>query len=423
MAKHDIQSNQTNLAVTGLLCAALCIVTLSGALSKSPMRWKAAPEARTALKEARAHMKKSHWTRAAAVLSSSAIESNPIILLEMGKLLSRGWGVPRNLDKARDILLVAVQQHFPKRGYAAYELAKVFQKSTDEDCERLAFEWFNKAVQWGFGKAHGELGRHYARGIGVGQDMQKALHHYQLAAQHGSAKSMLSFIHLLQRQPDINANLPSSAALLARIIPQLEIEALNGRASSAKALGRFYMNGKLITPNTITAELWLQRSVDMGDGGAMAELAGMLLKGAPKKEQIRRALRLLQTAGQLHDGGALTASGRLHLSGKFGLKQSIAIDLFQRGIDNAHPGAMLEMAKLLLRGELVMQDANAALKLLKRGASLGHKGSKRLLKKVQKKLNKKLSSNFKSETKLSRFQPVSSRKLGRARGLSGATYQ
>lgn len=412
-----------NLPITGITCALFCFISLSGVMKPTPIMWKSDPTAKSAVSQARAHMKKARWDRAAVLLSAHANASNPIVLLELGKLLSRGWGIPRSLDKARDTLLVAVQHDFPKRGQAAFELAKVFQKSTDEDCERLAFEWFSKSVLWGFGKAHGDLGRHYARGIAVDQNMQKALHHYQLAAQYGSAKSLLSFIHLLQREPNLGNGLPATEILLGLAVPQLEIEALNGKSSSAKALGRLYLRGRLIPPNKTNAELWLRRSANMGNSGAMADLAKILLSDTPSKIEIQQALKLLETAGRLHDGGAQTASGRLYLSGKHGLDPNRAIVLFQRGIDNAHPGAMLEMAKLLLLGKHVEKNVAKALKLLKRGASLGHKGSKRLLQKTRKKLKQKPNAQSKLGNRFSNLQHSKSDSHGRPRRLSGATYQ
>ncbi len=419
----------TALVVAGLFSATASFALLNPSSTQNAVVKDQNPVVSQALKKAKSLQRKGKWTDSALLIKEFATPENPTALLEYAKLLSRGWGVGRDLDKAREKLLLAVQQDFSKRGEAAFELAKVYRRSSGADCARIAFEWFTKAADWGFYKAHVELGRHHLRGIAVPVNSAKALREFQIAARHGSATALLSFLNLVSKNPKLGRSLPPINTLLADAIPMLEQEALQGKASSAKALGRLYKTGDLIPANPIQAKVWLRRGADLGDTGAMCDLALFLLEGLPSDQEITDALGLMRTATRLNNSGAITEFGRLHLKGQFGLKPSDAVALFKRGTDAAHPGSMLELAKLYLEGTLVKQDRAKAISLLKRGAALGHTGSKTLLQKTlsAKAAGSEVSSKSKKDAlritkKLNRMRkqkPI--KKKSNEHPLSGAT--
>jgi len=314
----SLSTTTTVLIVAGLFSATASYALLHSGRSSKPVATIQNPVVQKALKQARSHQSKGRWKLSAELLQPYATSTNPTVLLEYAKLLSRGWGVPQDLDKAREKLLLAVQQDFPKRGQAAFELAKVYRQSSGEDCARIAFEWFSKAAAWGFSKAHIELGRHHLRGIAVPVNVQRALSEFQIAAREGSATALLSFLKLVSKNPKLGKSLPPLTNLVSEAIPMLEQEALRGK----------------------------------------------------------------KLAIQLNNSGAMTEFGRLHLVGSFGLKTEGAVRLFEQGVKAAHPGSMLELAKLHLTGRLVTKDGRRAMALLKRGASLGHSGSQSLLAKL-----------------------------------------
>ncbi len=375
--------NNLPIVAAGLIVAAGSVFGLSGHSSSGTTRWIGNPVVQKVVAQSKSHWKQGRWSSAAKLLAPYATPDNPEALLEFSKLLSRGWGIPRDLDKAREKLLLAVQHDFPKRGEAAFELAKVYRGSAGDDCARIAFEWFTKAVQWGFHKAHAELGRHHARGIGVDVDLKAALHHYEIAARNGAANSLLSFIKLVSRRDRPDTTLPAIVDLVSRVIPLLEQEALAGRGSSAKVLGRLYRDGVVVDASKVKARLWAKRGAELGDTGAMCDWALLVLNDQPKLVDIERSLKMLRQASELNNAGATTELGRLHLAEKFGLKRQGAVALFERGIEAAHPGAMLEMARLRQRGDLIEQNVTTALELAERAAALGHSGSKRFLEQLK----------------------------------------
>ena len=178
---------KASLIAAGLLAATSSLVLLPKSSVPAANATAANPVVAKVLSDARKHRSKGRYAKAAALLKDHATPGNPLVLLNYGKLLARGWGVPKNLDEAREKLLMAVQHDFPKRGEAAFELGRVYRQSVGPDCDRIAFEWFVESAKAGHVKAHAELGRHYARGIGVPVDIHNALKHYRIAARSGAA--------------------------------------------------------------------------------------------------------------------------------------------------------------------------------------------------------------------------------------------
>lgn len=387
MDKSITQKRQQQLGVlaAGLLCAAVCIMIFRFEDSDQPNVPVSGPVALKAISEAKKLIRKSEWQDAAGLLREHAISGNPEVLYEYGRMLSNGWGTPRDLDKAREKLLLAVQHDFSKLGATAYELGRLYQKSAGPDCHRIAFEWFSKAAGWGHAKAYSELGRHHARGIGVAKDLNAAMIAYQKAAELGSASALLSFANLLNLEKDLGNIGVNATQLIAEAVPLLEAEAAAGRASSAKVLGRLYRDGVFVSADQPLAQRWFRRSAVLGDTGGMHDLAQLLLRSDLAEEDPDEALEWLGAAAERGDGAALTALGRLHLSSRYGLSSNEAIGFFERGIKAGHPGSMTELAEIYLEGALAHSNRKRARELAVRASNLGHKGAIALLRRIEEK--------------------------------------
>ncbi|MFK8035949.1 MAG: tetratricopeptide repeat protein [Hyphomicrobiales bacterium] len=382
---------QRGLVIAGLLCAVATTFVFNTDDEVSKFKsYVSGPVAMKAVADAKKLMRKTKWESAAERLKEHATAGNPEVLYEYGRILSNGWGTPRDLDKAREKLLLAVQHDFPKRSSTAYELGKLYQKSTGPDCNRIAFEWFVKAADWGHAKAYAELGRHYARGIGVDKDLKTAQIQYKKAAELGSASALLSFAKLLAGETNQSGSSIDAAKLIADAVPLLEAEAAAGKAGSAKVLGRLYRDGTLLPPDLALAMRWLRRSALLGDTGGMHDLAQLLISTNENSTNSDEAIKWLKTAAARGDGSALTALGRLHVSSKFGLLPEEAVEYFKKGVKAGHPGSMTELAKIYFNGSLVHSNQKLALNLAERGAALGHKGAIKLLQSIENK-NRKIS--------------------------------
>lgn len=339
------------------------------------------PVVAEAIKQARGLQKLGQWEEAATTFEHYAHQGYPTAMFHTAKAYGRGWGVAPDLEKSRQMLLRAVQFQFPFRGEAAFELGRLYQRAKGKDCNRIAVEWFLRALEWDYKKAHVQLAAHYERGLGVERDLDQAIVHYREAAKAGYESASIRFARALKKgrfgmTPD-----PERAQYLAiRAIAALEKKAAGGSGSAAKMLGRLYRDGEFVEANLETAERWLRRSSQLGDTGGMHDLANLILATSQEKKAHQEALGWLRRAAGLGHGGAMTALGRLHLKEDHGLQRTEAVAWFKKGVEAGHAGSMEELARLCAEGRLVPKDLDGALKLARKGAALGHAGSKTLLK-------------------------------------------
>lgn len=342
------------------------------------------PTIEETIKQARGLQKVGRWEAAADILTQLANDGHPVALYHLGRAYKNGWGVDANLDQARLIFMEAVRYSFVFRGETAYELGRLFQRSSGENCAEIALQWFHKALAWDYPKAHVQLAKHYERGIGTERDLTAAFHHYERAAIAGYPSSTINYARILKTGRYGVTPQPEEARFWAdRAIAGLEKKARDGSASAAKTLGRMYRDGEFMAADESLARDWFLRSADLGDTGAMHDLARMTLAGAPDEAHIAEALTFLRLAAKAEHGGALTALARLHLKGRYGLAPEDAIDFLERGVATGHPGSMEELGRLYADGKLVRQDRTRAIDLARKGAARGHQGSTNLLKDLQ----------------------------------------
>lgn len=338
------------------------------------------PELESALAQARSLRRTGNLVEAAEILHVYSEAGHPEAMYNLGRAYSRGWGVPKDLDLARQWQLRAVTHQTEFRGKIAYELGRIYQRSAGDDCSQIAFEWFLNALDWKHDKAHMQLARHYERGLGVEQDIARAVFHYEAAAKAGYASAALKYATLLTTGDyGVPLDLARAQAITTSTIAALETKVAAGSSTAAKQLGRLYRDGVLVPQDLPQAINWFRRGAQLNDPGSMHDLANLMLATLDTPDKHREALDWLQSAAQLDHGGAMTALGRLHIQQAYGLERAGAVAWFQKGVQAKHPGAMEELARLKAQGELTDKDVNGALELAQRGADMGHRGSRSVL--------------------------------------------
>lgn len=336
------------------------------------------------IKQARGLQKVGRWEAAADILTQLAHDGHPVALYHLGRAFKNGWGTERDLPQARAAFLEAVRYQFRFRGETAYELGRLFQRSSGEKCAAIALQWFEKALAWDYPKAHVQLAKHYERGIGTDRDLDVAFFHYERAAIAGYPSSTINYARILYTgRYGVVQDLEQAQFWADRAISGLEKKARDGSASAAKTLGRIYRDGEFRPPDRQKSESWFIRSASLGDAGAMHDLAQMLLADEPSEKGGKGVLKWLSLAAKAEHGGALTTLARLHLKNRFGLDPKASVDLLKRGVAVGHPGAMEELGRLYAEGKFVEQDRAKALELASKGADRGHQGSSRLLKALE----------------------------------------
>lgn len=337
--------------------------------------------------------KQGDWAAAAEILSRNVYTDYPNSKLSYAFQLIRGWGVTRDLDAARDLLLQAANQDFSGRADAAFELGRLYRLSSGPDCQTIAFEWFLKSLEWGKQKAHLELAKSYARALGIPKNIKLARHHYRVAAQNGSPSAALSLILLIYKSNENNNGAEDAQLVLHEFLPVIEAAANKGKGRAARSLARLYVRDGILPANINKAIHWYEKASESGERAAMHDLAMLALEQKKLPFTGTRIVELLTASAELGYSGAMTALGRLHLEKRFKLSKKDAVAWFEKGIAAGHAGSMEEMARLFLNGSIVPKDNNAALALAKQGAKLRHKGSIKLLLEIQGKLSD-ISTNF-----------------------------
>jgi len=337
-------------------------------------------KAQERLSQAEALQGRKKWSEANALYRLLAADGHPVAMYGLARAYKYGWGVPTNLETARDWFKKAVRFDFAYRGEAAYEIGRLYQRSAGEKCDEIAVAWFNRALAWQFDKAHVELAYHHRYGVGVDRDPDAALYHFKRAAAAGETYATLKYAQWLLNGGDgIEPNEERAHYWGRRAIEGLVSKAGTGSGSAAKTLGRLYRDGAFVDPSTPEAERWFRRSSRLGDTGGMHELALLLLRRPNHETRVFEALELLRLASERGHGGAVTMLGRLHLAKSFGLSETEAVSFFEKGVALRHPGSMEELARLLAQGRLIGQDKERALRLARDGAKMGHEGARSLL--------------------------------------------
>jgi TPR repeat protein len=338
------------------------------------------PKVNELISQARSLQELGKWREANEMFAPLATAEHPVAMYHFARAYKYGWGVPTDLETARDWLMKAVRFNYIYRGETAYEIGRLYQQSAGENCDEIAVAWFAKARSWNFDKAHVQLAYHHRYGLGVEQNTESALYHYEQAAVAGYPTSTIKYAQwMLKGGQGVEPNPEGARYWGRRAMEGLSSKAKDGSGSAAKTLGRLYRDGVFVEPNLVTAERWFRRSSRLGDQGGMHELALLLLLKPADKEKTNEALDWLRMAAELGHGGAVTDLGRLHLKRAYGLSQAEAVGFFEKGILLRHPGSMEELARLLAEGRLIEQDPKRARKLAQEGAKLGHDGAKALL--------------------------------------------
>ncbi len=335
------------------------------------------------VRQARSLQKAGKLTEAFIELERLSQMGHPTAMFFLAKAYTSGWGVDPDLDQARSLLLKAVEYQFDFRGETAYKLGRLYEQSHGDDCQSIAVAWFLKALNWHYPKAHRQLGIHYEQGLGVPQNIERAVLHYEKAAEAGYETVSLRLARSLAiGRHGLIVDKTRAQRLADRAIIAYEVKAANGSGTAAKVLGRLYRDGEFVQQSNQQAQYWLRRASLLGDRGGMHELAFLILNTHPNEVKIKEALGWLRQAAQLNHGGAMTALGRLHLAGKHGLSAKDAVSWFEKGVAARHGGSMEELARLKADGHLTPLDMKSAIQLVRQGATLGHRGSRKLLKQL-----------------------------------------
>jgi TPR repeat protein len=171
---------------------------------------------------------------------------------------------------------------------AEIELAAnyVTGKGVVQDMSRAA-HWYEKAAQQGNPEAQNEIGYFYQVGLGVPVDLSRAVRWYQLSASFGIAAAKLNLGILYAKGIGVPKNMELAIQYL-----QEATQKGNGRA--AAYLGDIYYFGLAGSPDAIAAEKWFNLGVRLHDPVAAYNLGSLFSVNANHQHDFRKAADLLR---------------------------------------------------------------------------------------------------------------------------------
>ncbi len=189
-----------------------------------------------------------------------------------------------------------------------------------------AVEWYEKAIVLGEPRAYSNLGWFYQSGYGVPRDEFKAFELLSFGAENGilSAKAAIGMMLMKGEGCSLNVQLG---------LQKLEESFYSGYMNAGNHISDMYFEGKLLPRDIGLAHDWLMKVADSGDERSMAILGHYLVTGSHGKTDTAKGLELLVKATQLQYLPAYLWLGTLYKKG-YGIEQDAekAIEWFKKGI-------------------------------------------------------------------------------------------
>ena len=314
-----------------------------------------------------AALKEGNYEEAAENYAFAAKSGHPRALIAYADVIAKGQGVERDPVVALTILQEAYDKSSGFRSKAALSLGRLLltggegpSGTVNADPER-ARSLLVEALNGGETKAASNLGKIYEDGIGVRENVDKAIGYYEaIAANDATAARRLT--HLLV---ETDAPERKIAAALDNAITQLERQAENGKSRAWVQLSDLYMRGKVTEPDPEKALDYLQNVADDNDPKVLVRLARIHseLGNFDQEEEV------LRKAADLGDVKAQTKLAQLFLKNGTGRTNGTVGRYYaERAIAQGSEAAMVFLGLALLKGDVLEADFEIGETLLRRAS-------------------------------------------------------
>lgn len=280
---------------------------------------------------ARAEPPNRDMNKAVEAYQAAADLGDPWSMVELGRILATGDGVPADFVRATELLRQAIAIEGESRGFA-YET----------------------------------LGDALLAASGADRDVQAAIANFRNASDLGSTGAMFKIAAILRNGDGVPVDAAGARdALLSAI-------AAGAAERGWLELGTLYASGPPEIQDAANAAAAFERAVELGNPWAMIELAGILGNGNGVPADLARAEALLRQAASLGGDPAPSAFmllGDLHRGP--GKNPAKALEAYRAAVDLGSGAAMLRLAAILRAGEGVPADFGAAQALLRQAIEAG----------------------------------------------------
>lgn len=253
----------------------------------------------------------------------AAAQDQPTALFNLGVMYEKGEGVEKDADKA----LVYYCRAADKGLVEAQLNAAVEFRDLRQDLGKAA-HYFQMAADHGHKAAQREFGRMLLEGQGVKRDLPLALKYLDAAASTGDALAHLLLANVYSGKVQGLAPDP------AKMVDHLWQAAGDDSVEAVARLGYCYEMGIGLPRDPKTAVRWYQRAADKDSSEAMVNLGNCYQRGIGVGRDPRKAVELYQRAAKLKFPQAYHNLGIAYLNG-FGVErdEALALDYLRQAAD------------------------------------------------------------------------------------------
>jgi len=305
--------------------------------------------------------------KAFELLHRASLMNNAQAQVNLGFMYETGYGVEKNLVRARELYQQSAAQNYPQ---GMNNLATFYKEGLGglEVDTNKALELYLKAAQAGNDFANNNLGKMYFFGEFVEEDELKALSYFIEAAEQGFEGSYyyLGFLYVFSDVVEKDYQ---------KSFEYFKKSYATGNSNAAAGLASLYGTGRGVKKDIDKAIYYLRQESIMNDDGADPDFAAAVAfhfgeYGLDVNYDV--ALKYYKKATKNGHGGAINNLAELYRLGQ-GVNQDYrkAISLYKRAIEIGEPIAMFNMAELYRDGHGVNIDAKKSFDWMKKSADAG----------------------------------------------------
>ena len=268
--------------------------------------------------------------RAIGFLEQAVAEGSGQAQYSLGRLLLEGELIPKDIMRARTLLLSSARQENP---FAAYTLGRMFQDGDGAPRDvPTAIRWYTQAARQGHAPSMCRLGRFYLDGTETAPDPAAGLAWLEAAVAKGSNPARYLLATTLLKHEYIPPD-PQRALEL------LHLAASEGHAYAMYRLGKLLLTGEAGPADPQEGERWLRQAAAAGVPQAGYTLGIALITGAAHKD-TKEGLTFLRAAAESGDAFAQFQLGKFLLQGiHVQQNKEEAIHWLERSVAQGNPYA------------------------------------------------------------------------------------
>eukprot|EP01126_Amoeba_proteus_P062262 TRINITY_DN8436_c0_g1_i5.p1 TRINITY_DN8436_c0_g1~~TRINITY_DN8436_c0_g1_i5.p1 ORF type:complete len:597 (-),score=85.17 TRINITY_DN8436_c0_g1_i5:52-1842(-) len=307
-------------------------------------------------------------------------------LATLGYLFFYGYGVPKNMYKAKEYLLSAfpkVQKSildFTSDSRFKIDLGTVYLIGIGEenkmDSDKV-MKWYNMAADQGNAFAQFNIGSLYDNGRGVTQDYTKAMEWYIKASDQGHALAQFKIGYLYDNGRGVTQDYTKAM--------EWYIKAADKAHPSAQfTIGHLYDNGRGVPQDYSKAMEWYMKAANQGLSLAQYSIGHLYDNGQGVTQDYSKAMEWYMKAANQGDPLAQCNIGYLYDHGQ-GVTQdySKAMEWYMKAADQGHPSAQYNIGYLYENGRGVTQDYSKAMEWYMKAADQGHATAQQNIERLQ----------------------------------------